>query len=246
MARQATVIVSDAHLGYGPLESAERFHRFLETVPALGDHLVINGDLFEFWFEYTSVIPRIAFPTLERLGALRRTGVRLTVVGGNHDRWGGSFWKDQLGAAFYPRYAQIELSGLPCFVAHGDGLSETRSSARVFHRVVGHPITRWAFRWIHPDIGMAIVRRMSPHLAGKQRSERELAAASDAQQAFAATVLQEWADVRVVVLAHTHVQAARELEPRRWYVNPGAWHDGGYYAVLTREGPTLHRFGEES
>ncbi len=73
-----------------------------------------------------------------------------------------------------------------------------------------------------------------------------MAAAAEAQQALAATLLQEWSDVRVVVLAHTHVPVARELEPRRWYVNPGAWHEDECYAVLTDEGPTLHRFGRES
>ncbi len=83
------MIVSDVHLGHAPPEVADAFRRFLERVPDLGEHLIVNGDLFEFWFEYREVIPKRAFPTLEALGRVRRAGVQLTVTGGNHDRWGG-------------------------------------------------------------------------------------------------------------------------------------------------------------
>ena len=237
-----TIVVSDAHLGYGPPELAARFHRFLEAVSDMGDHLVINGDLFEFWFEYGSVIPRLAFPTLAQLANLRSSGVRLTVIGGNHDRWGGRFWRDELDASFYPRSTDLDLSGHRCFLAHGDGLSETRPSARAFHRFVGHPVTKWLFRWIHPDIGLAMVRRLSPHLAGKRQAPADLERAAQAQQQFAFELLGARTDVDVVILAHTHVRAAVAFQPTRWFVNPGAWHEGGYYAVLDHDGPTLHRF----
>ena len=38
VSNRSTVIVSDAHLGYGPPETATQFHQFLEMVPDLGDH----------------------------------------------------------------------------------------------------------------------------------------------------------------------------------------------------------------
>jgi UDP-2,3-diacylglucosamine hydrolase len=241
-----TIVVSDAHLGYGPPELAAGFHRFLEAVADMGDHLVINGDLFEFWFEYHSVIPRLAFPTLAQLAALRSRGVRLTVIGGNHDRWGGRFWSNEMDAAFYPRSTDIPLSGHRCFIAHGDALSETRRSARAFHRIIGHPVTTSLFRWIHPDIGMAIVRRLSPHLAGKRQSPADLEHAAQAQQQFAFDLLGTRTDIDMVILAHTHVRVVAEFQSTRWFVNPGAWHDGGYYAVLDHHGPTLHRFTASS
>ena len=80
------IVVSDAHLSADSGDAGSAFHRFLEAVPDLGDHLVINGDLFEFWFTYRAVIPRAVFPTLAALAHVRKAGVRLTVTGGNHDR----------------------------------------------------------------------------------------------------------------------------------------------------------------
>src|SRR5205823_892185 len=52
------LVVADAHLGQVPPAVAAAFHRFLDAVPDLGDALLINGDLLDFWFEYRAVIPR--------------------------------------------------------------------------------------------------------------------------------------------------------------------------------------------
>ena len=44
------------------LGTHDHFNWFLEAVPDNCDHLLINGDLFEFWFTYQSVIPREVTP----------------------------------------------------------------------------------------------------------------------------------------------------------------------------------------
>ncbi len=99
MPPHAAIIVADAHISSRPGDSVSvALQRFLVDVPKLGRHLVLNGDLFEFWFEYRSVIPRGVFPVLASLWEVVRQGVRLTVTGGNHDRWGGRFWREQMGA----------------------------------------------------------------------------------------------------------------------------------------------------
>ena len=120
------VVVSDAHLGHASGDVANAFRRFLDSVPDRTRHLVINGDLFDFWFEYRTVIPREAFPVLSDLYRVRRAGVRLTVTGGNHDRWGGDFWHRELEAEFHPDEVELELAGWRTLVAHGDGRSEQK------------------------------------------------------------------------------------------------------------------------
>ena len=55
---QRLIIVGDAHLGRGTREAAAAFVAFLDTVPTLGDGLLITGDLLEFWFAYSRVVPR--------------------------------------------------------------------------------------------------------------------------------------------------------------------------------------------
>jgi UDP-2,3-diacylglucosamine hydrolase len=236
------VIVSDAHIGYASKASVLAFHRFLDTVPDLGSHLVINGDLFEFWFEYRTVIPRQAFPTLEAMRRLTRAGVAITLTGGNHDRWGGAFWREDMGAAFHAGSVELELCGLSALVQHGDGLGEHQLSARMLHAVTRHRLTTALFRWIHPDLGLELVRRMSPRLAGKARSEAAVDEAAKRQEEHARVVLGRRPDVNVVVLGHTHRARLVEVAPRQWFLNPGAWIEGGRFALVTEDGPRLEAF----
>lgn len=236
------MIVSDAHLGHAPPAVADSFHQFVRQVPAMAQHMVINGDLFDFWFEYRRVIPRDAFATLSVLRELRERGVSLTVTGGNHDRWGGDFWVKELGAAFHSEPTVLDLAGFRTFLAHGDGLAESRAASRIMHRITRNPITTGLFRLIHPDLGFWLADRLSGTLAEQTRDAPALDRAAAAQEAFALDLLNRRTDLALVILGHTHRPALRPAGERRWYLNPGAWMDGGCYALLEGSGPSLRRF----
>lgn len=239
--QSTTVVVSDAHLGQQGNRTRDAFHRFLRAVPELGQHLLINGDLFEFWFEYRHVIPRSAFATLSILSEIREKGVRLTVTGGNHDRWGLDFWSSELGAEFHTGHIRMELSGWQAWVAHGDGVAELDSSGRILHKITRHPLTAATFRLLHPDLAISIVNRLSNRLAARKRETLAIRAAA-AQTEFARTLLQREPDVDLVILGHTHRPALEALEDGRWYFNPGAWMEGHRYGVVTQDGPELRTF----
>jgi hypothetical protein len=143
----AAVVVSDAHLG--PANPPEAFLRFLARVPDLGGHLVVNGDLFDFWL---STGP--SSPPGFRSSAPRRPGPgrhQLTVTGGTMTAVVGS--GGPAGRSVSPRGGQLELAGWRCAVLHGDGMNETHLAARVMHTVTRWPATVAAFRWLHPDLG---------------------------------------------------------------------------------------------
>jgi UDP-2,3-diacylglucosamine hydrolase len=236
------LVVSDAHIGFAPSAVEAAFHRFLEHVPDVADHLVINGDLFEFWFEYRSVVARAAFPTLEAIARVRRAGVQVTIIGGNHDRWGGAFWREQLGAAFHPDGTDLTLGGFTTAIHHGDGLAGDRLGARLFRMVVRNPATTALFRLLHPDLGYGLVRRLSPHLGGKTEDATVREDATDRQVAYARDVAQTRPDVQLVILSHTHVPRIESLGAGRWFLNPGALMDGMRYARIDTGGPVLERF----
>lgn len=242
MPTQSAVVVSDAHLGFGPDEIARQFHRFLGTVPDLGSHLVINGDLFEFWFEYRTVIPRHAFPTLARLRELSDAGIRLTVTGGNHDRWGGPFWRTEIGAEYHEHAAELDVAGHRTRVSHGDGVADPLPASRFLQTLVHHRLTARVFRWIHPDLGLRLVRRLSRTLPGKRETAALYERSARAQATYARRLLVERADLRLLVMGHTHRPVVEDVGGGRWYLNPGAWMDGLRYATVGPDGPVLRRF----
>ncbi len=235
------IIVSDAHLGQVPRPIVDAFHQFLATVPDMARHLVINGDLFDFWFEYGTVIPRSAFPTLAALDAIRRAGVRLTITGGNHDRWSRGFWQRELGASFHRDGAELELAGLRTLIAHGDRMDGTLGS-RVLQAISRFPLTPALFRWIHPDVGISLVRRMSRAVVNDARRAIVMKDSSAAQEVYAVELLKRRPELNLLVFGHTHLPVLTPVGPGRWYANPGAWMDGLRYLVVTDVGPALQQF----
>ena len=93
-------------------------------MPQEGDCLLVNGDLFDFWYSYGRVIPRRGFHVAAALARLTRR-LPVLMVGGNHDRWGGDFWQRDLGVRFDPRRLTFRVGGRQVAAIHGDGLSET-------------------------------------------------------------------------------------------------------------------------
>ncbi len=242
MTTETVWVVQDAHLGAAPASVREALHQFLDRVPQPGGRLLINGDLFEFWFEYGTVVPREAFPTLAKLAAMCERGVRLTVTGGNHDRFSRGFWEQELGAQFHPGSAELTLAGRRALVAHGDALAETETRARVLHALTRHPFTAAAFRWVHPDLGQALVKRFGGLLGSGARDRRLREQAAAAQERWARELLASRADLELVVLGHTHQPMLLSVAEGRWYVNPGAWMEGLWYAEITEGGPVLRTY----
>ena len=237
------IVVADAHLGQVPPATETAFHAFLDQVPQPGDHLLINGDLFDFWFEYRAVIPRKHFTSVAKLQAVRARGIPITFVGGNHDRWGGDFLRNDLGIAFHGGEAELEILGRRALVAHGDGLTEQHWGGAVMHRVTRHPVTIAAFRLLHPTVGFWIADLFSRHLADNTRDRVVLDRASAAQRKWAADLLTRRPDLSLVIMAHTHRPVLDTLPDGRAYLNPGAFLDGGRYAVVTRDAVELKQFG---
>jgi UDP-2,3-diacylglucosamine pyrophosphatase LpxH len=51
--------------------------------------------------------------------------------------------------------------------------------------------------------------------------------------------------VQLVIMAHTHRPVVDQLPDGRAYVNPGAFLDGGRYAVITPDSVELKQFTTE-
>lgn len=235
-------IVSDAHLGVASLEIERSLVAFLRGLSGKASSLVINGDLFDFWFEWSRVIPRRHFATVAKLHALRQRGIPITFVGGNHDRWGGDFLTRDLGIPFYGGEAELELAGRRSFVAHGDGLTEQHWSAALMHRVTRHPLTITLFRALHPSIGIRLIEALSGPLGNHTRDPAVLDRAAAAQKEWANRLLARRPELSLVIMAHTHRPVVETLPDGRVYLNPGAFLDGGRYAVVTAREVELRRF----
>jgi UDP-2,3-diacylglucosamine hydrolase len=249
-------VISDVHLGHAP-ESVERsLLEFLRSLPSRAGSLLINGDLFEFWFEWRTVVPRSGVRVLAALMDLRDAGLPMTMVAGNHDCWGGDVLREA-GVSFLLGPWEGSMAGWRARVEHGDGLRAAEDRGyRALRRVLRNPVAIRAYRMLHPDFATRLAMGSSQTSRNYQpRDEgRGLRAVADAE-------LARRPELEVLVYGHSHVPALERTSSGQVYANAGSWLDAPTYLVATpgrialrewrgsAEGPDLHvvdRIAEES
>lgn len=165
--------ISDAHLGVNPPgavpDREKALVRFVENMKGHASHLVIVGDLFEFWYEYNDYVNRNHMDLFFALRELVRSGCEVHLLQGNHDFAYGDFFP-KLGVQVHKELV-LEIQGKRVYCRHGDGVAKSDVGYRFFRRVLDFPLNRFLFRQIHPDWGMALARFVgsSSREAGKKR-----------------------------------------------------------------------------
>jgi UDP-2,3-diacylglucosamine hydrolase len=230
-------VISDLHIGAAPPAVERRLVAFLEQVRATGGSLVVNGDLFDFWFEWRSVIPRVGFRALAALAAVRDAGLPVVWLQGNHDGWGDAVLREDVGAD-YRRDWRGSLAGWPAYVHHGDGLRalEDRSYRRLL-RVIRHPLAIRAFRLLHPDAGSRLAHGSS---SASRKHGRHDEGAGLREVAF--RLLAAEPALRLVVFAHSHVPTLVRAPGGGVYANAGSWLDAPTYLRVVPERIELRRY----
>ncbi len=215
--------ISDAHLGSSadPRTDAPRLARLIpflrHVAERRADHLYVVGDLFDFWFEYSHVMPWRHFEILSVLRDVSNAGVPITFLGGNHDWWAGPVFREVAGMTVRTRPFTADHQGVRVHLAHGDGLaSRSDSGYLLLEKILRNRWTIRALRLVHPDLAYSFGFRLSrfsrTHLTDRAfRIDPPLGAAID-------RILAEGHDA--LVLGHLH---ARHQETR-----PG----GGRFFVL--------------
>ena len=240
MSEKPIHFASDVHLGAVPIETERAFVRWLMHTADCASELILNGDLFDFWFEYGSVIPGGHTRALGALAELVDGGLPVTLMGGNHDWWGGKFLTDDIGLTFQRGPVVRDLAGLRTLIAHGDGLGRGDLPYRILMSTLQSRGARWLFRWLHPDLGAALASRIS-------QTKDRLGGPTAAEQSRS-KVLYEWAieklaaesDLDLIVLGHAHIPLVHQTAPGRYYVNLGDWISHRSYLVLEEgERPSL-------
>jgi UDP-2,3-diacylglucosamine hydrolase len=222
-------IASDAHLGAAPPEVEAAFVAWTEAAQREARSVVINGDLFEFWFEWRHVIPRAGFRAVAALTRLTAAGVPVLFVGGNHDCWGGPALTVESGATYHLGTWEGQVGPWRTRIDHGDGLRAVEDRPyRRLRRVLRHPWSAAAFRLLHPDWGTALAQ-WSSHTS---RNTRPRDGGAGLRQ-VALQALEADPSLDLYVLGHSHVGAVERAATGGIHANPGAWMDQPTYLRIT-------------
>ena len=137
-------IAGDVHLRDGHGAFATWLDGLAQRTPA---HLVILGDLFDYWLETDDAVDRYR-PVLDRLRTLQTTGWRIDLVRGNREAVAGR----RLEAAGRLRlvwpHLDVVLGGRTLRIVHGDRLCHDPG-----YRALASMLMSFPFRWwqrLHP------------------------------------------------------------------------------------------------
>jgi len=232
-------IASDVHLGAVPDQTERDFVAFLEHVGPDAGTVLINGDLFDFWFEYGTVIPGKHFRVLAAMSKLVDAGIRVILMGGNHDAWGGRFLREDVGIEYHTGLLRTMLGGKQALVAHGDGLGKGDFRYRALKTIVRSRAVIALFRAIHPEVGLRIA-----HAVSRTETRQD-----DGAMRSRAQFLEDWGKARLaeepglsyVVCGHAHFPACVRVNPGRYYLNAGDWIRHNTFIELPPQGEPVVR-----
>src|SRR5262249_51945280 len=196
------------------------------------DHLIIVGDLCDFWMAARrGEDPLAGCSSLRALAEFRRQGGSLAIMPGNHDTWLCPSYARELGAEILPEPYDLTVHGLRVRLVHGHLLGARRlwkagMESRAFFQLFG----------LLPG---PVARRLDRLLTWK--NERGLLADEERHlrvyRAYAASC-RDVADLVVIGHVHRPVDEPHERQPR--LIVLGGWQSRASYLRIDPSGASVH------
>ncbi|RFZ83135.1 UDP-2,3-diacylglucosamine diphosphatase [Mucilaginibacter terrenus] len=244
--RNKLYFASDFHLGAVSYESSrereDRIVRWLNAIAPDAAELFLVGDIFDFWFEYKTVVPKGYIRFLGKLSEMADAGIKIYFFKGNHDMWMFDYLEKELNATIVSNELSIERNGKRFYIHHGDGLGPGDKSYKFLKKIFRSKLCQWLFARLHPNLGVGIANMWS----GKSRMEGNRTQHLRAHE-------QEWlvqysnevlanSHYDYLIYGHRHYPLDITLSPQSRYINLGEWVNYSTYAVFDGENVSLQHF----
>lgn len=220
--------LSDFHLG-APNAIASRTRedqivQFLKNAQKDAAAIFIVGDIFDFWFEYKTVVPKGFIRLLGCLAEITDAGIPLHIFTGNHDLWMQDYLTSELNAKVYFEPHLFTLGNKQFYIGHGDGLGPGDYGYKRLKKVFTNPLCKWLFRWLHPDAGIQLANYFSAKSRAKTGTADEIFLGEDKEWLIIYTKqMAEKMDVDYFIFGHRHFAIDYVINEKTRYINLGDW-----------------------
>ena len=239
--RSRIYFAADVHLGLKANDPDERERRFADWLKSLPREetraLYLLGDIWDFWYEYRDVIPRIGTRVLARLIDLVEAGVEVYFMPGNHDIWCYSYF-ESIGIRKIEQPYFLEFGGKTFLLGHGDALGGSSRSYKIMNRAFHNRFLQRCFSTLHPWLAF----RFGLDWSRKNRRRHNGYCFRGEQEPIYKYAVQECAGRKVdyCIFGHYHNQVDMTLPGGERFVIVKDWIDGGeHYACFDDGGLTV-------
>lgn len=243
----AIYFASDFHLGLDQsLSSKQREHiiiRWIDSIKHDATALYILGDLFDYWYEYKTVVPKGHIRLLAKLAELVDIGIPVHLFTGNHDMWMFGYLEEEIQLKLYKESLSVVLQGKKLLLGHGDGLGPKDTGYKLMKKVFTNKLCQWLFSRLHPNFAIGLMS----YASGRSReADTEamtfLGADKEWLIQYSERKLQsQYYDY--FIFGHRHLPIDFLLSNKQSrYINTGDWLDHYTYARMENGHITLEKY----
>lgn len=228
---------SDNHLGAPTKEASlpreKKFVAWLDEVKEDAAAIFILGDLFDFWMEFKTVVPKGFTRTLGKLAEISDSGIPIYYFVGNHDLWMNGYFEEELNIPVFHQPKEFIFNDKTFFIGHGDGLGPGDKGYKRMKKVFTNPFFKWLFRWLHPDFGV----RMAQYLSVKNKlisGDDDAIFLGEENEWLVQYCKRKLEDKHsdYFVFGHRHLPLNIDLNKNSKYINLGDWIQYFTYGVF--------------
>jgi UDP-2,3-diacylglucosamine hydrolase len=240
---------SDQHFGAPTSEKSKirelKFVKWLDSIKEDAEVIFLLGDLFDFWFEYKKAVPKGFVRVLGKLAELRDNGIQIHFFVGNHDLWMRDYFENELNIPVYYKPTEFTFNNKIFLIGHGDGLGPGDKAYKRMKKVFTNPISKWFYRWLHPDIGI----RLAQYLSVKNKlisGEEDVKYLGDDNEWLVQYCKKKLEDKHYdyFLFGHRHLPMELEFSKNSKYINTGDWISYFTYAVFEENQLKLKEYKE--
>jgi UDP-2,3-diacylglucosamine hydrolase len=234
--------LSDFHLGVpshaSSLEREKRIIAFLDQIKNSAAMIFVVGDLFDFWFEYRTVVPKGYVRILGKLAELTDNQIPVHFFVGNHDMWMSGYFEKELNIPVHFENKVYEFNGMKILVGHGDGLGPGDYGYKFIKKVFRNPICQFLFGLLPPFFGISLANffSKSSRIMTGTTDEKFLGENEEWLVLYAKEKLKK-EHFDYFVFGHRHLPIDFQLKEGSRYINLGDWIKYNSYAEL--DGTTI-------
>ncbi len=239
---------SDFHLGAPDRESSlireKKIVAWLDEIKEDAEAIFILGDVFDFWFEYKTVVPRGYIRILGKLAEMTDAGIEIHWFIGNHDMWIFDYIPTEINVQLHLNPIRKELFGKTFYIGHGDGLGPGDYGYKFIKKVFRSRLCQWLFARLHPNFGIGLANFFS----GKSRKvnqegDKIFLGKEGEWLAIYAEELDAELPTDYYLFGHRHLPMRLKLERGGEYINTGDWINHNTYGVFDETGFELKGYG---
>lgn len=219
---------SDFHLGAPTyeksLEREKKIVAWLDEVWPQAEEIFILGDVFDFWFEYKTVIPRGFVRLQGKLAEITDSGTKVHWFIGNHDMWIFDYIPKELGVELHREPITRTLNGKKFYIGHGDGLGPGDHGYKMLKKIFRSKLCQWLFARLHPNFGIGLANLSSNYSRNQgSESDKVFLGADEEWLAQYSNDMAKTDKFDYFVFGHRHLPMVIDLKNGGQYVNLGDW-----------------------